>query len=131
LQDIWNQYYYDFDYTHTLSEGVTLNPGLHFYHTQDTGKALLGDIDNNTFSLHLALGIDGHKVTAVYQRVNGNTPFDYIYQGDSVYLDNSQQYSTSTAPTSVPGSCNTSMTLPASASPASQPVRRTHAVSWT
>ncbi|MCG4787914.1 OprD family porin, partial [Roseburia faecis] len=57
LQDIWNQYYYDFDYTHTLSEGVTLNPGLHFYHTQDTGKALLGDIDNNTFSLHLALGI--------------------------------------------------------------------------
>ena len=93
LQDIWNQYYYDFDYTWALSEGITLNPGLHYYHTQDTGKALLGDIDNNTFSLHLALGIDGHKVTAVYQRVNGNTPFDYIYQGDSVYLDNSQQYS--------------------------------------
>nr|WP_256937957.1 OprD family porin [Pseudomonas bubulae] len=93
LQDIWNQYYYDFDYTWEMSEGITLNPGLHYYHTQDTGKALLGDIDNNTFSLHLALGIDGHKVTAVYQRVNGNTPFDYIYQGDSVYLDNSQQYS--------------------------------------
>ena len=93
LQDIWNQYYYDFDYTWEMSEGITLNPGLHYYHTQDPGKALLGDIDNNTFSLHLALGIDGHKVTAVYQRVNGNTPFDYIYQGDSVYLDNSQQYS--------------------------------------
>lgn len=93
LKDVWNQYYYDLDYTHTLSDSVTLNPGLHFYHTQDSGKALLGDIDNNTFSLHLAVGIDGHKVTAVYQRVNGNTPFDYINQGDSVYLDNSQQYS--------------------------------------
>lgn len=39
------------------------------------------------------MGIDAHTVTAVYQRVNGNTPFDYINQGDSVYLDNSQQYS--------------------------------------
>ncbi len=93
LQDIWNQYYYDLDYTYALSDSISLNPGLHFYHTQDTGKALLGDIDNNTFSLHFAVGVDGHKVTAVYQRVNGNTPFDYLYQGDSVYLDNSQQYS--------------------------------------
>ena len=93
LQDIWNQYYYDLDYTYALTDSVSLNPGLHFYHTQDTGKALLGDIDNNTFSLHFAVAVAGHTVTAVYQRVNGNTPFDYIYQGDSVYLDNSQQYS--------------------------------------
>ena len=70
LQDIWNQYYYDLDYTYALTESISLNPGLHF-----------------------AVGVDGHKVTAVYQRVNGNTPFDYLYQGDSVYLDNSQQYS--------------------------------------
>jgi Mor family transcriptional regulator len=34
-----------------------------------------------------------HSVTAAYQRVNGNTPFDYISQADSIYLDNSQQYS--------------------------------------
>ncbi|MQT30070.1 OprD family porin [Pseudomonas helleri] len=93
LQNVWNQYYYDLDYTHSLSNGITLNPGFHYYHTQDTGNALLGAINNNTFSLHFAVGMDGHKVTAVYQRVNGNTPFDYINQGDSIYLDNSQQYS--------------------------------------
>lgn len=93
LKDIWNQYYYDLDYTWALNDRVTLNPGLHFYHTQDTGDALLGNIDNNTYSLHLTVGIGSHSVTAAYQRVNGNTPFDYISQGDSVYLDNSQQYS--------------------------------------
>lgn len=93
LKDVWNQYYYDLDYTYALNESISLNPGLHFYHTRDTGKALLGDINNNTFSLHLAVAVAGHTVTAAYQRVNGDTPFDYINQGDSVYLDNSQQYS--------------------------------------
>nr|WP_186352711.1 OprD family porin [Pseudomonas koreensis] len=93
LKDVWNQYYYDLDYTWQLNDLVSLNPGLHFYHTQDTGDALLGDIDNNTYSLHFTVGIGSHSITAAYQRVNGNTPFDYISQGDSVYLDNSQQYS--------------------------------------
>ncbi|UCZ83567.1 OprD family porin [Pseudomonas sp. L5B5] len=93
LKDIWNQYYYDLDYTYAVNELVSLNPGLHFYHTQDTGQALLGNIDNNTYSLHLTVGVGSHSVTAAYQRVNGNTPFDYINQGDSIYLDNSQQYS--------------------------------------
>ncbi|MDI2591875.1 OprD family porin [Pseudomonas sp. 681] len=93
LKDIWNQYYYDLDYTYAVNDLVSLNPGLHFYHTQDTGDALLGNIDNNTYSLHFTVGVGHHSVTAAYQRVNGNTPFDYISQGDSIYLDNSQQYS--------------------------------------
>jgi hypothetical protein len=93
LKDIWNQYYYDLDYTYALNDLVSLNPGLHAYHTQDTGDALLGHIDNNTYSLHFTVGVGNHSVTAAYQRINGNTPFDYISQGDSVYLDNSQQYS--------------------------------------
>ena len=93
LKDVWNQYYYDLDFTYELSELVSLNPGLHYYHTEDSGDALLGTIDNNTFSLHFTVGVGSHSVTAAYQRVNGNTPFDYIAQGDSVYLDNSQQYS--------------------------------------
>jgi hypothetical protein len=68
LKDIWNQYYYDLDYTWQLNDLVSLNPGLHFYHTQDTGDALLGDIDNNTYSLHFTVGIGNHSVTAAYQR---------------------------------------------------------------
>ncbi|MBO0366602.1 OprD family porin [Pseudomonas putida] len=98
LKDIWNQYYFDFDYTYAVNDLVSLNPGLHFYHTQDTGQALLGDIDNNTFSLHFTVNAGHHSVTAAYQRVNGNTPFDYINLGDSVFLDNSRMYSDFNAP---------------------------------
>ena len=93
LKDIWNQYYFNLDYTWQLNDLVSLNPGLNYYHTQDTGDALLGNIDNNTYSLHFTVNVGYHAVTAVYQRVNGNTPFDYINQGDSIYLDNSQIYS--------------------------------------
>ncbi|MCO7517042.1 OprD family porin [Pseudomonas guariconensis] len=93
LKDIWNQYYFDFDYTYVVNDLVSFNPGLHFYHTQDTGQALLGDIDNNTYSVHFTVNAGYHSVTAAYQRVNGDTPFDYINLGDSVYLDNSRMYS--------------------------------------
>lgn len=93
LQDIWQQYYADFDYIWALGDRVHLNPGMHYYKTKDSGDSLLGDIDNNTYSAHLTLSVGDHSLTAVYQRVNGNTPFDYISQGDSIYLDNSQQYS--------------------------------------
>ncbi len=55
-------------------------------------------IDNNTYSLHLTLNAGAHTVTAAYQRVNGDTPFDYINLGDSVYLDNSRMYSDFNAP---------------------------------
>ncbi|HKS13639.1 MAG TPA: OprD family porin [Pseudomonas sp.] len=93
LEDIWNQYYFDFSYTHVVNEQLSLTPALHFYHTQDTGQALLGKIDNNTYSFSLTANAGYHSVSAAYQRVNGNTPFDYINQGDSVFLDNSRMYS--------------------------------------
>ncbi|MDF0730209.1 OprD family porin [Pseudomonas entomophila] len=93
LKDIWKQYYADVDYHYALSDLVSLNPGAHFYHTRDAGQALLGKIDNNTYSLHFTVAAGHHSVTAAYQRVNGNTPFDYINLGDSVYLDNSRMYS--------------------------------------
>ncbi|VVP97380.1 Porin D [Pseudomonas fluorescens] len=93
LEDIWNQYYFDFSYTHVINEQLSLTPSLHFYHTQDTGQALLGKIDNNTYSFSLTANAGYHSVSAAYQRVNGNTPFDYINLGDSVFLDNSRMYS--------------------------------------
>jgi len=98
LKDIWNQYYADFDYTYVVNDLVSLNPGVHFYHTQDTGQSLLGKIDNNTYSVHFTVAAGYHSVTAAYQRVNGNTPFDYINLGDSIYLDNSRMYSDFNAP---------------------------------
>lgn len=93
LQNVWQQYYADVDYVWELSDTISLNPGMHYYKTEDTGDSLLGQINNNTYSAHLTLAVSGHSFTTAYQKVNGNTPFDYINQGDSIYLDNSQQYS--------------------------------------
>ncbi|CRI59014.1 OprD family porin [Pseudomonas sp. CCOS 191] len=98
LKDIWNQYYADFDYTYAVNDLVSLNPGVHFYHTQDTGQSKLGSIDNNTWSVHFTVAAGYHSVTAAYQRVNGDTPFDYINLGDSIFLDNSRMYSDFNAP---------------------------------
>ncbi|WP_028696396.1 OprD family porin [Pseudomonas cremoricolorata] len=93
LKDIWRQHYLNLEYTYVVNDQLSLNPGLNLYRTEDTGKSLLGDIDNTTFSLHLIVAAGAHSVTAAYQRVNGDTPFDYINQGDSVFLDNSRMYS--------------------------------------
>lgn len=68
------------------------------YHTQDSGKALYGSIDNNTFSVHLGMTLGNQTLIASMQKVNGNTPFNYILDGDSIYLDNSQQWSDFNAP---------------------------------
>uniref|UniRef100_UPI00403875DE OprD family porin n=1 Tax=Pseudomonas bambusae TaxID=3139142 RepID=UPI00403875DE len=98
LKDIWSQYYYDLDYVWQVSEQLSLNPGFHYYHTQDSGKALYGSINNNTFSVHLGMTLENQTLIASMQKVNGNTPFDYILDGDSIYLDNSQQWSDFNAP---------------------------------
>ncbi|WP_412460703.1 OprD family porin [Pseudomonas sp. SC11] len=93
LKDIWHQYYADLDYTYVVNDSLSLNPGVHLYRTQDTGQAKLGKINNTTYSLHFTVASGYHSVTTAYQQVNGNTPFDYINQGDSIFLDNSRMYS--------------------------------------
>ena len=32
LKDVWNQYYYDADYTHALTDSITLTPGVDLAH---------------------------------------------------------------------------------------------------
>lgn len=118
LQNVWKQYYADVDYTYEIDDNWSLNPGAHYYKTVDSGDSLLGRIDNNTYSLHFAVGYRQHTVTAVLQKVNGNTPFDYINQGDSIFLDNSQQYSDFNGPNEKSRSCNTTTTSSPSAYPA-------------
>lgn len=93
LKNVWDQYFYSLDYTYVLNDQVSFNPGFNYYHTQDTGQALLGTIDNNTYSLHMNVAIGMHTLGVSMQKVNGDTPFDYIRDGDSIDLDNSQQYS--------------------------------------
>ncbi|SEL73343.1 imipenem/basic amino acid-specific outer membrane pore [Atopomonas hussainii] len=96
-EDLWNQYYGNVNYNLPLADEQNLNFDFNIYRTTDEGKKLEGDISNTTFSLAAAYTIGAHKFTLAHQRVNGDTPFDYI-GGDSIWLSNSVQYSDFNAP---------------------------------
>jgi hypothetical protein len=86
LSDTWRQYYGNL---HFKQSGLLLDANL--YHTRDTGQALAGAIDNTAFSLSGKYAFGAHAVMLGWQRVNGDTPFDFV-GGDSIYLANSIKY---------------------------------------
>ncbi|MHC8383264.1 OprD family porin [Pseudomonas sp. LB3P14] len=105
LEDIWNQYYANVNLTTPISGDTSLNTDFNIYRTTDTGDAKVGDISNTAFSLATALTfLKAHTITLAFQKVNGDTPFDYIgigknnRGGDSIFLANSIQYSDFNAP---------------------------------
>ncbi|MGE8150065.1 OprD family porin [Pseudomonas vancouverensis] len=86
LTDTWHQYYGNL---HFKQSSVFLDANV--YHTQDTGRALAGAIDNTAFSLSGQYSVAGHGFTLAYQKIDGDTPFDFV-GGDSIYLTNSIKY---------------------------------------
>lgn len=86
LSDTWHQYYGNL---HFKQSGVLLDANL--YHTRDTGRGLAGEIDNSAFSLSGKYNFGAHAVMLGWQRINGDTPFDFV-GGDSIYLANSIKY---------------------------------------
>lgn len=108
-EDLWNQYYADLYHTFNFSDDVSLSTSLNGYHTQDTGKSNGGSIDTNAYSGSLALAVGAQTFTIAHQRINGNTPFDYLNtgansagdggsDGDSIWLANASQFSDFAAP---------------------------------
>ncbi|WP_219095503.1 OprD family porin [Pseudomonas sp. UMAB-40] len=105
LEDIWNQYYANVNLTTPISGDTSLNTDFNIYRTTDTGDSKAGDISNTAFSLATALSfLKAHTITLAFQKVNGDTPFDYVgigknnRGGDSIFLANSIQYSDFNAP---------------------------------
>lgn len=86
LSETWHQYYANL---HFKQSGVLLDANL--YHTRDSGQALAGKIDNTAFSLSGKYTFGPHAVMLGWQRINGDTPFDFV-GGDSIYLANSIKY---------------------------------------
>ena len=105
LEDVWNQYYGNLNYTIPMGGDQSLNLDGNLYRTTDTGSAKAGDISNTAYSLAAAFSfLKAHTLTVAFQKVNGDTPFDYIgvgknnRGGDSIFLANSIQYSDFNAP---------------------------------
>jgi imipenem/basic amino acid-specific outer membrane pore len=102
LEDVWHQYYANTNYTLPLADDQSLNLDFNIYRTTDAGQAKAGDISNTTWSMAAAYSfLTAHTVTLAFQKVNGDTPFDYVAfgnnlsgdTGDSIFLNNSVQYS--------------------------------------
>ncbi|MGH8347841.1 MAG: OprD family porin [Pseudomonas sp.] len=105
LEDVWNQYYANLNYTIPFGGNESLNLDGNIYNTKDTGDAKAGEISNTAYSLAAAFSfMKAHTITLAFQKVNGDTPFDYIgvgknnRGGDSIFLANSIQYSDFNAP---------------------------------
>ena len=98
FKDVWNQYYAGTSLSYPLSENVALIGGLNYYRAVDEGKKLLGSFDNNIWSGKTGIQFGAHTLTVGYQRSNGDDDFDYLRQSDSIFLDNSIQYSDFNSP---------------------------------
>ena len=86
LQDTWRQTYFNLNYRQA---DWSLDGNL--YRTRDSGKASAGIIDTQAWSLAGKYRFGAQSLTVAYQKVRGDTPFDFV-GGDSIYLANSIKY---------------------------------------
>ncbi|WP_325950753.1 OprD family porin [Pseudomonas putida] len=98
LKDVWNQYYVGTSLSWPLSGELALIGGFNYYKAVDEGQQRLGAFDNDIWSAKLGVRFGAHTLALTHQRNNGDDDFDYLRQSDSIFLDNSIQYSDFNAP---------------------------------
>lgn len=86
LEDTWDQGYINLK---AQRDGWTIDGNL--YRTSDQGAARAGEIDTLAYSVLASYRHDAQTFTLAFQRVDGDTPFDFV-GGDSIYLANSVKY---------------------------------------
>ena len=98
LKDAWDQYYVGSTASYPLTDDVSLFGDVNYYKAVDEGKKRLGTFDNNIWSARLGVKVGAHSVAVSHQRNNGDDDFDYLRQSDSIFLNNSIQYSDFNSP---------------------------------
>lgn len=96
-EDTWDQHYLGGTFSHVIDDNRALTFNLNLYRTTDTGKALSGQIDNTTWSLLSTYAQGPHSFSLGYQKVHGDTPFDYVTRG-AIFISNAVQLSDFNAP---------------------------------
>jgi imipenem/basic amino acid-specific outer membrane pore len=92
LEDSWNTHYLGINHSLKWSGERSLHTSFQIYRSQDTGKSLAGEIDNTTASLFVHYRTGAHGFGLGYQKVDGDTPFDYVSRG-AIWLSNGAQLS--------------------------------------
>ena len=96
-QDTWNQHYLGAVFSQAIDDNQSVSLNLNLYRTTDEGKALSGTIDNTTWSLLGTYAHGPHNFSLGYQKVHGDTPFDYVTRG-AIFITNAVQLSDFNAP---------------------------------
>lgn len=96
-QNNWYTYYIGSGYRLPLNETQSIKFDFNLYHSKDYGKAYAGKISNNTWSFMTSYVVSCHQFSIGYQRVNSDTPFDYVSRG-AIWLNNAAQLSDFNAP---------------------------------
>lgn len=98
FEDVWNQAYISLDHTFTLDQGTSLTFAGNLYRTREQGDARAGKISTDSWSAYARLRAGAHSLMLAHQRIDGHQPFDYLGDGDSIYLANSALYSDFNSP---------------------------------
>ncbi|WP_373568802.1 OprD family porin [Pseudomonas sp. efr-133-TYG-103a] len=91
LTDTWRQYYTNLHHVSVLSDNSSLLLDGNLYRTLDEGAAKAGALNNTAYSLSAKYHVGSQGFTLAWQKVDGDTPFDFV-GGDSIYLANSIKY---------------------------------------
>ncbi|MGB5956250.1 OprD family porin [Pseudomonas sp.] len=86
LDDIYRQHFIGMVATQPWGPG-TFGADLRLAVSDDAGAAKAGNIDNTTFNGMLSYALGGHKVSAAWQQLSGDSAFPYI-DGADPYLVN-------------------------------------------
>ncbi|UVL55298.1 OprD family porin [Pseudomonas sp. B21-035] len=98
LKDAWDQYYAGVSYKYPITRDLTGFTSFNYYKAKDEGQQLLGTFDNDIWSARVGVSYGAHTLALSHQRNQGDNDFDYLRQSDSIYLDNSIQYSDFNSP---------------------------------
>lgn len=98
LKDAWDQYYFGSAASYPLNDDVSLFGDFNYYKAVDEGKKRLGEFDNNIWSARLGVKVGAHSLALSHQRNNNDDDFDYLRMSDSIFLNNSIQYSDFNSP---------------------------------
>lgn len=86
LDDIYRQHFIGMVATQPWGPG-TLGADLRLVVSDDAGAAKAGNIDNTTVNGMLSYALGGHKVSAAWQQLSGDSAFPYV-DGADPYLVN-------------------------------------------
>ena len=86
--DLWKRHFAGITHTAELNNDLSLTTDLSYYKTSDDSPTGY-DFDNDAASLAVTLGAGFHDFTVAYQRMSGDSGFDYA--DDAIYLANSVQ----------------------------------------